>query len=191
VKDNAGVERLSPLFFVSPNQINYQMPPGTAAGPATVTVTSAAGATLTSATQIAALAPGIFTANSNGQGAPAGLVLRQQPDGRQIFKPLAIFDPATNQFVPAPIDVSVFGTIDRIFLILFGTGIRPGPGANVVARIGGLTLNVSYAGPQGDLIGLDQINIEIVRGFLQPGEYDLSLTINGRVANSVRILLSN
>src|SRR5262249_22078591 len=34
VKDNAGVERLSPLFFVSPNQINYEMPPGTAAGPA-------------------------------------------------------------------------------------------------------------------------------------------------------------
>jgi len=191
VKDNAGVERLSPLFFVSPNQINYEMPPGTAAGPASVTVTSATGNTVSSATQIAALAPGIFTANSNGQGAPAGVVLRQQPNGQQIFKPLAIFDPATNQFVPAPINVSVFGTIDRIFLILFGTGIRPGPGANVVARIGGLTLNVSYAGPQGDLIGLDQINIEIVRGFLQPGEYDLSLTINGRVANSVRILLSN
>src|SRR5262249_61404492 len=148
LKDNAGVERLSPLFSVSPNQINYQMPPGTAAGPATVTVTSAAGATLTSATQIAALAPGIFTANSNGQGAPAGLVLRQQPDGRQIFKPLAIFDPATNQFVPAPIDVSVFGTIDRIFLILFGTGIRPGAAANVHARVRRVVCSLSHACPR-------------------------------------------
>jgi len=192
VKDSAGVERLSPLFFVSPNQINYQMPPETATGQATVTVTSASGNTVSSATQIAALAPGIFTANSNGRGAPAGLALRVQPDGRQIFEPLARFDPASNQFVPAPIDLSVLRpVIDRVFLILFGTGMRPGPGANVEARIGGRGMSVLYAGPQGDFIGVDQINIEIVRGFLQGGEHDVSVTINGRVANTVRISLGN
>jgi N-acetylneuraminic acid mutarotase len=38
VRDRLGVERLAPLFFVSPNQINYKMPPGTADGEATVTV---------------------------------------------------------------------------------------------------------------------------------------------------------
>jgi len=182
---------LAPLFFVSPNQVNYQMPPGTAAGPATVTVTSATGATLSGATQIAALAPGIFTANSNGQGAPAGLALRLQPDGRQIFEPLAIFDPTSNQFIPAPINLSVSGTIDRVFLVLFGTGIRPGAGANVMAQIGGRGMSVSYAGPQGDLIGLDQINIEMIRGLLQPGEYDVTVTVDARVTNTVRILLSN
>ncbi|HQR32913.1 MAG TPA: cohesin domain-containing protein, partial [Blastocatellia bacterium] len=32
IKDSLGVERLAPLFFVSATQINYQMPPGTAAG---------------------------------------------------------------------------------------------------------------------------------------------------------------
>jgi uncharacterized protein (TIGR03437 family) len=32
VRDSAGVERSAPLFFVSPNQINYQLPPGTASG---------------------------------------------------------------------------------------------------------------------------------------------------------------
>ncbi|MGH9940447.1 MAG: FG-GAP-like repeat-containing protein [Blastocatellia bacterium] len=192
VKDSAGVERLSPLFFVSPNQINYQMPPGTATGSATVTVTSTTGNTVTSATQIAAVAPGIFTANSNGRGPPAGLALRLQPDGRQIFEPLARFDPESNQFVPAPINLSVLGpTIDQVFLILFGTGMRPGAGATVEARIGGRGMRVLYAGPQGDFIGVDQINIEILRGFLQPGEHDVSLTINGRVANTVRISLGN
>src|SRR5581483_8412592 len=40
VRDGAGVERPAPLFFVSPNQINYQIPPGTAAGTAIVTITS-------------------------------------------------------------------------------------------------------------------------------------------------------
>ncbi|MGH9841878.1 MAG: hypothetical protein ACREEM_24245 [Blastocatellia bacterium] len=28
--DSAKTERLAPLFFVSPAQVNYQMPPGTA-----------------------------------------------------------------------------------------------------------------------------------------------------------------
>src|SRR5262245_28997659 len=32
VKDNAGMERLAPLFFVSPNQINCQIPPGSVSG---------------------------------------------------------------------------------------------------------------------------------------------------------------
>src|SRR5207244_3485088 len=40
LRDRAGAERLAPLFFVSPGQINYQVPPGTASGLATVTVTS-------------------------------------------------------------------------------------------------------------------------------------------------------
>ena len=43
VKDSLGVERLAPLFFVSANQINYQMPPGTAAGQTTITVRSGNG----------------------------------------------------------------------------------------------------------------------------------------------------
>jgi hypothetical protein len=42
VRDSTGVERLAPLCFVSPGQINYHVPPGTTNGPATVTVTSGA-----------------------------------------------------------------------------------------------------------------------------------------------------
>ncbi|MCI0363864.1 MAG: hypothetical protein L0219_08285, partial [Phycisphaerales bacterium] len=43
VRDGAGTERLSPLFFVSPTQINYQIPAGTPTGGATITVTSGDG----------------------------------------------------------------------------------------------------------------------------------------------------
>jgi len=35
IKDSAGTERLSPLCFVSPGQVNYLIPSGTASGPAT------------------------------------------------------------------------------------------------------------------------------------------------------------
>jgi len=37
IQDSAHVLRLAPLFFVSPQQINYEIPPGTATGNATVT----------------------------------------------------------------------------------------------------------------------------------------------------------
>jgi uncharacterized protein (TIGR03437 family) len=40
VKDSVGNERPAPLFFISPTQVNYQIPPGTAAGVASVTITS-------------------------------------------------------------------------------------------------------------------------------------------------------
>jgi uncharacterized protein (TIGR03437 family) len=40
IRDRAGAERLAPLFFVSPRQIKYQVPPPTVNGLATVTVTS-------------------------------------------------------------------------------------------------------------------------------------------------------
>src|SRR5205085_10297472 len=36
VTDKAGTERLAPLFFVSPNQLNLQIPPGTVTGAATI-----------------------------------------------------------------------------------------------------------------------------------------------------------
>ena len=38
VKDSSGTERSAPVFFVSKNQINFQIPQGTVSGTATVTV---------------------------------------------------------------------------------------------------------------------------------------------------------
>jgi photosystem II stability/assembly factor-like uncharacterized protein len=70
VKDSAGVEREAPLFFVAPQQINYQIPPGTANGSATVTVTSGDGTISQGTINIVTAAPGWFTANANGQGVP-------------------------------------------------------------------------------------------------------------------------
>ena len=40
IRDSAGVERSAALFFVSPYQVNYQIPNGTALGQAAVTITN-------------------------------------------------------------------------------------------------------------------------------------------------------
>ncbi len=190
VKDSAGTERLSPLFFVASSQINYQIPPGTAAGAATVTVASGDGTISTGTVNIATIAPGLFSANASGQGVAAATVLRVKADGLQTFEPVAAFDQARNQFVGVPIDLGPdLGTAsDQQFLILFGTGARFGSSLSATTcLIGGVNAEVLYAGAQGGFIGLDQANVRLPRSLIGRGEVNVVLTVAGKTANTVTI----
>jgi uncharacterized protein (TIGR03437 family) len=186
VKDSAGAERLAPLFFVSPAQANYQMPPGTASGTATVTITNRYGEVSVGTVQIATVAPGLFAANANGQGVAAALALRVRADGSQQFEPVSRFDPAQNRFVSTPIDLGP--ATDQVFLILFGTGTRFRSSLpNVSARIGGVDAPVLFVGAQGDFVGLDQINLQIPRSLIGRGEVEIRMTADGQQANAVMV----
>lgn len=187
VRDGAGVTRDAPLFFVSPNQINYLLPLGTANGAATVTVTSGNGNLAIGTVMIAAVAPGLFTANANGQGVPAAVALRAREGGAQSFESVAQFDAAAGRFVPVPIDLGA--STDQVVLLLFGTGIRGRSNLSAVTcRLGGVETPVSFAGAQGDLVGLDQINVgPLPRTLAGRGEVDLVLLVEGKAANTVRL----
>src|SRR5262249_47296746 len=63
IRDNAGTERLAPLFFVSSGQANSQIAPGTVNGAAFLTFTSGDGKISTATAQITRVAPGLFAAN--------------------------------------------------------------------------------------------------------------------------------
>ncbi|HKC86532.1 MAG TPA: hypothetical protein VKG02_11185, partial [Blastocatellia bacterium] len=76
IKDSHGAVRPSPLFFVSPYQINYQISSDTAPGPATVSVTHGAEVLALSSVSIKQVAPGLFTADATGGGLPAAVALR-------------------------------------------------------------------------------------------------------------------
>ena len=186
VRDGAGVERLSPLFFVSPGQINFQIPPGTTAGAATVTITSNDGAVSIGSAQVALTAPTLFAQNANGRGVPAGFALRIDAAGTQTTLPISALNTAQNQFVPTPIDLGA--ATDQVFLVLFGSGIRFRAAlANVSATLGGVNAPVQFAGAQGALVGLDQVNLLIPRSLLGRGEIDLVLTVDGKTANTLRV----
>src|SRR5262249_16964923 len=105
LRDSAGVERAAPLFFVSPGQVNFQIPPGTGAGPGNMTITSGDGSIATGTAQIASVSPGLFSANSDGQGAAAAFALRVKADGTQSIEPVIQFDAGQNKFIPAPINL--------------------------------------------------------------------------------------
>jgi uncharacterized protein (TIGR03437 family) len=186
IKDSGGTERMAPLFFVSPGQINFQIPPGTANGTATMTVTSGDRTIAAGTAQIANVAPGLFTADASGKGAPAGYALRIRADNSQSVEPLSRFDTAQNRFVTAAIDLGP--ATDQVFVILFGTGIRFRSSLSAVSiRFGGENATVLFAAPQGDFVGLDQINVQLPRSLAGRGEIDCVLTVDGKTANTVRV----
>lgn len=186
VRDSLGGERLAPLFFISPSQINYLMPAGTALGTATVTVTSSDGKLSIGQVRIGNVAPGLFTANANGQGVPAAVLLRVRTNGAQSLEQVARFDAATGRFVPAPIALGPPG--EQVFLVLFGTGWRYRSALTAVTvRCGGVVSEVFFAGAQGDLVGMDQLNLQLPRELAGRGEVDVVLTVEGQLANTVRI----
>lgn len=186
VKDVTGSERLAPLFFVSPGQINFQIPAGTAVGAATATVKSGDGVVSLSPLQIGLIAPGLFTANATGEGVPAAVVVRVKANNFQSFEPVARFDSTQNKFVPVPIDLGPAS--DQVFLILNGTGIRYRSSLSAVTvTLGGLDAQVSYAGPQNDFVGLDQINVRVPRELAGRGDVFVNLKADGIAANMVLV----
>lgn len=186
VKDGSGTERLAPLFFVSPTQVNYQIPPGTVPGAATVTITSGDGSVSTGVALLNAVAPSLFTANQNGDGVAAAVALRVKADGSRSYEEIAQFDAAQNGFIARPLDLGPEG--DQVFLILFGTGIRFRSSlSQIIGTIGGAFAEVSYAAAQPDFVGLDQVNVLVPRSLAGRGELDVLLTVEAQMANAVRI----
>ncbi|MFN0110050.1 MAG: hypothetical protein ACKVZH_14440 [Blastocatellia bacterium] len=186
VTDSNGIERAAPLFFISPTQLNCQIPAATASGMASIRVTLNNQPVGFSVVMVTRVAPGLFTASSSGQGIAAGYVLRIKANGARSEEPIARFDQAQNRWVAEPIN---FGDVtDQLFLVLFGTGFRLRSSlAAVTLTIGGLPVGVQYAGPQGDFVGLDQVNALLPRSLAGRAEVDVVLTVDGKPANTVKL----
>ncbi len=162
LRDSAGVTRDCGLFFVSAQQINFLLPPGTAPGAASLTILFQS-RTQIGTVQIARVNPGLFSANATGQGAAIGFLLIVPQQGAQVYEPLMQFDSQKGQFVSRPV-LLARQTIqsERLFFVFYGTGIRGrGDGSTAAATIGGIRSAAAFAGAIPGLSGLDQINIPI------------------------------
>lgn len=186
-RDSAGNESLAPLFFVAPSQVNCLVPTRLATGTATITITAGNGKLSTGTINIGQVGPGLFSANANGQGVPAGVLFRIAANGTQTIEPLSQF--TNGQQVAIPINLGPVG--EQVFLILFGTGIRGRSSlSNVIANLGGTPLPVSFADAQGTLAGLDQLNLGPLSRSLQGrGTLNLNILVEGQAANVLQITL--
>jgi uncharacterized protein (TIGR03437 family) len=184
VKDREGIERLAPLFFASPTQVNYQIPPGTVVGGALVTVTAEDGTASIGTIQVVDVAPELFSADSTGGGAAIGNAVRVKAGGAQSEEPIVRF--VNNQWELIPLDLGP--DTEQVFLVLFGTGIRfrQDP-PQVSATIGGVAARVDYAKNQCCFVGLDQVNLLIPRTLIGRGEVEVVLTIEGQTTPPLKI----
>ena len=186
ITDSAGDTRLAPLFYVSPTQINYLIPGECKMGDATVRVVSGDGTVSNGTLTLEAVAPGLISANSSGQGVAAAQVVRVKQDNSVLYDWVFQWDAGQAKFVTLPIDPGP--ETDQIFLTLFGTGFQNRSDLSAVkVRVDGVDCNVLYAGPQGGFVGLDQLNINLPRMLGGRGELELELTVDGKAANVVTI----
>jgi uncharacterized protein (TIGR03437 family) len=153
----------APLYYVSPNQIDAQVPSSLAFSyggytTASVVVTTAVGSSTPAAVSILDEGPGVFTTDESGCGQAEALNIA--PDGS--------FSPNSPLRSAAPGDfIAIFGTG-------FGQSLLPPPAdgtppsaAEQLQNAGGFTLNGSsilplqYFGLAPGLVGLDQANVQI------------------------------
>ena len=174
ITDSTGTERLAPLFFVSQAQVNYEVPADTAAGPASVTITSGDGHVSSAVIQVAVAAPSIFTTNSSGTGAAAAI---------DAFN-----------FTGAPFSAKR-ATGEQNIIALFATGLGADAtdqagdvSANVQVKIDGSPAVVLYAGQSPGLAGLNQLNILLPAG-ITSGTHPLVISRKGVTSNTVSIAI--
>ena len=183
VHDAGGKDRLAPLYYVSPDQINFVVPAETALGRATITVASAGRSIVSGTIYVDTVAPSLFEANADGLA--AANLLRVRGDYSE-YDPISQRDPSTSQVVAIPLDLS--SDTDTFYLILYGTGVRFRSSLDSVkATVGGMDAQVVYAGSAGNPEGLDLVSIKLpteVHGYA-----DIVTTVDGVAANTVRILI--
>jgi uncharacterized protein (TIGR03437 family) len=189
VTDSTGQISMAGILFVSPSQMNIYIPANVAAGPATVSFPTTglppgvgAAALRNVSVNIQKVAPGLLSAAGTGMGVAAATAVQVTlPSPTQ--HPLTVFQcaqPANCTAVPIALGVDT-----PIYVSLFGTGIRNA--SSVTLNIGNITLQPSYAGPQGQYPGLDQVNFGLPLNLRGSGLVNVTVTADGVTSNAVQL----
>lgn len=179
----------SPLYFVSPGQINFQVPWEVAGRPSPDVSISASGFIESSVPlKLAQYAPGIFT-----DGAPNGQAIAAIA-GTAILAAPAGYAPGTR---PARTGETLtlyctgLGPVDNTPLTGFPT--PPDPLARTTAQptvtIGGRSASVSFSGLAPGLTGVYQINVQVPSGAAAGDAVAISLSIGGVNSNAPTIAI--
>jgi uncharacterized protein (TIGR03437 family) len=179
---------LSPiaLFYVSPLQINFQVPfmQVNGATPTTLTVTQGQLSNTLNITLVP-YAPALFTTNSQGTGQAAALI------GGSLAAPIGAF-PGSRPAQPGE-TVSVYCTG------LGNVSNAPDPGSPAVSNplsqtpvtpivtLGGHEVTVTFSGLAPGFVGLYQVNIQIPTGAPNGSAVPVALSISGVASNTVTI----
>jgi adhesin/invasin len=163
----------APLYYVSPSQINFQMPSATPSGPVRIAVTTAAGSSPALTPLITSIQPGLYVdtnlrAKALNQDLTPHTPATPIPAGNYVLLYMTGMGPTTPPVVdgqPAPASP---------------LSVLAGP---VQATIGGRSASVQFAGLAPGYAGLIQVNVQVPVG-LFPGDHPVYVTVNGVPTNA-------
>jgi uncharacterized protein (TIGR03437 family) len=182
VTDSAGVTRTAPLYYVAPGQINFEIPAGTAAGTATVTIQNQNGTAQSTTITIGSVSPGIFPLN--GSGLVAAWVLPVVSGAQQALQP--VYQLASGNVIALP--VSLGPSTEQVYLEIYGTGFRNAK--SFTATVGGLSVPVLGAAATAQFVGEDQVNIgPLPQALAGMGNVNIVITADGQAANTVNVTI--
>jgi uncharacterized protein (TIGR03437 family) len=160
----------APLFYVSPTQINAQVPFEVQPGPATLTVTTASGTSSSAAFTVSAAAPGIFVV--------------QNPDGSLN----SASNPASAGSV-VTVYLTGIGPVDNA--VADGASASSMPVSNATLRssvtVNGVPATTQFVGLTPGAVALAQANVALPSGV--SGTVPLQITIGGVPSNSVMVTI--
>jgi len=123
---------------------------------------------------------------------PGGQSVTATPDsvqlhvgGAQIITAHADGTKSVHSVGAAPVDLGV--SSDVVALAFYASGVRDG--SEIQVQIAGHDARVLYAGPAEHFPGLDQVSVEVPRSLAGSGNVDVALTVDGRTANPIHILV--
>jgi len=165
----------APLYYVSPAQINFQMPSSVAAGTVQIVVNNSLlrAASPNYPLVLTAVDPGLFVT----------------PDGRAaaLNQDLSLHSAATPQPAGAIIIVYLTGQGPTTPQVADGTGAPGSPlslvDGKVSAEIDGKAAEVVFAGLAPGFVGDTQVNVRVPSG-IDPGDRQILVTINGVTSNA-------
>jgi uncharacterized protein (TIGR03437 family) len=193
ISDSASHMPMASLLFVSPTQMNIWIPPGVAPGPANVLfpVTGLPPGAGTAALRsvpvtIAKVAPGLFSADGTGTGVASASAVRVVLP-TQTQAPVPVFSCDERPCTAIPIDTGIDAPV---YLSLYGTGIRGASSLDhVTVTIGNIQVKPTYAGPQLQTPGLDQVNVPLPLTLRGSGLVKVTVTVDGVTSNAVQVAI--
>jgi len=185
ITDASGKTAVAPLFYVSPTEVDFEVPSTVAPGLATVTVTAAGAAQTASAVAIQPVAPAMFTLNNSGLA--SAYAIRVSATGTQTVENVYTQNTSNGLITPSPI--SLGAATDKVYLVLYGTGFDAATIAGTTVTINGVSAPVVFAGSPGSSAGLDQVNVQIPASLAGKGNVNVQVTVAGVAANPVQITL--
>jgi uncharacterized protein (TIGR03437 family) len=186
--DSIGAQRTCQVVSISLQQAICLVDAAIKPGLAVVSVASSGRPAGTGFVQVAQVAPGLFSADSTGQGLAAGDAISQVGDAT-FTSPLAILDSNTNSWIAQPIDLSA--APDGVTLQLRATGLR-GRNANgyVVAQIAGVDVPLISITASTTDVGVDLVLIgPLPQSLAGSGLVNVLLAVDGVSANPVSIYI--